>query len=331
MVLVPVYGTEPAQPVQTDGTTDLLRMRRSVGDAMRRDDRSWRAAVRARDPVTVLLARDRGKNIVSRAYYKLLEIRSCLLRDVSSPRRILSCCEAPGGFAQCAKMCWPRAQLFVTSLEGKDSIRFSDGIKDSVVQNVPSLADINLQTVRDALCREICQHSICLVTADGGMAHDDLDKAEQASTVLMLSQAALALRVQREGGAFVLKVFEGSTRPVLDLFTVLCGLYVEVLLYKPRTSKCSNSERYVVCRNLKSAAAAAAVAAELEGVVQHVLETKLFVQTLLHSCPERVRRAFDAMARKQAVEIDDVLFKRFMSLREMRQSDVDWLLSHLIA
>jgi 23S rRNA U2552 (ribose-2'-O)-methylase RlmE/FtsJ len=89
------------------------------------------------------------------------------------------------------------------------------------------------------------------VTGDGGFEWGNENIQEQEGAVLIYGQILTALNIQKKGGSFVLKVFEMFTKMSAKFIIILRHFYKKVDLIKPLTSRESNSERYIVCRDFK--------------------------------------------------------------------------------
>ena len=85
------------------------------------------------------------------------------------------------------------------------------------------------------------------ITADGGFDWKNENMQEQEAFHLILGQMLTALKAQKKGGSFVLKIFEIMTSPTLKLLCLLSHIYEDIYIVKPLTSRLSNSERYIVC------------------------------------------------------------------------------------
>jgi len=96
-----------------------------------------------------------------------------------------------------------------------------------------------------------------LVTADGGFQWEKENLQEQEAYKLIFSQIVTALKLNKKGGNFVLKIFDTYTTVTLKYLELLKSLYKEVYITKPFTSRISNSEKYVVCKNLINKVSAA--------------------------------------------------------------------------
>ena len=89
------------------------------------------------------------------------------------------------------------------------------------------------------------------ITADGGFETNNENLQEQETFVLILGQIIAAIKNQENNGHFVLKIFESYTILLIKIMYILCGLYKEVYIMKPLTSRKSNSEKYIICKYFK--------------------------------------------------------------------------------
>ena len=90
-----------------------------------------------------------------------------------------------------------------------------------------------------------------LITADGGFNWLDENNQEQEAFVLILGEICHALSFQKEGGNFVLKVFDLFTNVSLKFILILQLFYQDIYITKPLTSRFTNAEKYIVCMNFK--------------------------------------------------------------------------------
>lgn len=106
----------------------------------------------------------------------------------------------------------------------------------------------------DALVGAVGASSCHLVTADGGFDFScDYNGQEGASLRLLVCEVYAALRLQRAGGAFVLKVYDIRALATLRLVHALRCAYGRVRIVKPHTSRPANSEKYIVCTDFQGA------------------------------------------------------------------------------
>lgn len=305
-----VYGATPVQQLDSAAARELMRARQEVATVA---DAAWRAAVRRRDPVE-LLRPHLGLRPTSRAFFKLAEMERLLPPTAT---RVALLCEAPGGFCQAARQLYPTAELFASSLERTDTDNerhrgeapafgaTAASIGGAVVvRGLPSGGDVREPEVGDELVRRVGAHACALVTADGGAPTTDLDAMEQASLPLLLGQVALGLRLVAAGGTFVVKVFEGSTRPTRDVASLLRTLFADLHVFKPRCSKAANSERYLIAHALASEAHADATARVLVAALRR---PHVHVHALLATADDEIGRAFDELARRQTDELRSMI------------------------
>ncbi len=111
------------------------------------------------------------------------------------------------------------------------------------------------------------KHPADLVTADGGFDWKKENLQEQEAYKLIFSEILTAIKVQKNGGNFVLKIFESYTTTTLKMIELLKEFYKEVYICKPYTSRISNSEKYLVCKNFNKSKATVSVIKKLEEFV----------------------------------------------------------------
>lgn len=93
-------------------------------------------------------------------------------------------------------------------------------------------------------------NSCDIITGDGGFDFSvDFSKQEANSLHLIFSQIIFALNIQKNNGIFIIKFFDLFIKSTLDLLYLLCNLYENVYITKPKTSRYANSEKYIVCVN----------------------------------------------------------------------------------
>lgn len=89
-----------------------------------------------------------------------------------------------------------------------------------------------------------------VITADGGFDEgNDFNHKEQLHYILFLTEIFYAISFQNQGGNFLLKTFDLFTETSIHLLWLLTNVYEDVYICKPNTSRPTNSERYIVCKN----------------------------------------------------------------------------------
>jgi len=96
-------------------------------------------------------------------------------------------------------------------------------------------------------------NSFYLITADGGFDEgNDFNNKEQLHYFLILNEIYSTVALQKENGCFILKVFDIFTETSIHLMYLLNTLYENVYIYKPKTSRPTNSEKYIICKNFNA-------------------------------------------------------------------------------
>ncbi len=106
-----------------------------------------------------------------------------------------------------------------------------------------------------------------LITSDGGFDWKRENLQEQEAYKLIFCEILTALKLQKEGGNFVIKIFETFTKITVKLIQLLRLVYSKVYLSKPYTSRISNSEKYVVCKGFKKSNINSKIILKLEEMV----------------------------------------------------------------
>jgi len=205
----------------------------------------------------------RQKNIstispVSRSYFKFREIFYEYNISLKQNSNVCSLAEAPGGFIQSIiHLVGFRVNIYANSLisVGKDIPIWNNSIKKYNINflqgdnNDGDLCDfMNLVSMTKQVGRSTCD----LVTGDGGFDYSsDYSKQEFNSLRLIYSEIFMALNIQRKGGSFICKIFDTFLIETMDLLSLLNLSYEKVYLHKPKMSRNSNSEKYIVCLNFK--------------------------------------------------------------------------------
>lgn len=218
--------------------------------------------------------------IFNRAFYKFWEIFHQFNLDevYQKENRSLHLAEAPGSFIH--------TLLFKNSIKEKENLVDQEGfvkvkskkkIKknkyiDTISINRPGFPRYNDQIENSSyvnflgdkigdktgdICKKInfchlisSERQYQLITADGGIDEKGYyDSKEQIHLKLFLIQTLIALNTQKERGVFIMKIYDIYTQPTIDLIWLLSQFYQQVHLYKPLTSRITNSEKYLICKN----------------------------------------------------------------------------------
>jgi 23S rRNA U2552 (ribose-2'-O)-methylase RlmE/FtsJ len=205
--------------------------------------------------------------MISRAFYKLWELLMMfpLIKDDAKSITTLHIAEAPGSFVQ--SIIYYRNKFFKS-----DQIANDKYIATSIEPNKKSAdyvalfnndlfnykqfsqwaykdSDLTKPNIIKQFVQDHQKLKADLITADGGFNWKDENYQEQEAYILLLSEIYCALRTQKDGGSFVLKIFETFTELTVKMIEILKCFYSNVLITKPLLSRLSNSERYIICMN----------------------------------------------------------------------------------
>ena len=211
-----------------------------------------------------------NKMIISRAFFKLWEILKIFnVANEKDGMNILHLAEAPGSFVQ--------ATLYYRDKYSKKSNKdkhYVISINDKS-KGVPSLHKLSKSLTKDHSKRvtvhgytssdngDLTNEKVLfnlqkkmkdradLITADGGFNWTNENFQEQEAIRLILAEIIGAVMNQKEGGHFILKIFETFTETSIKLIEILNCFYSNIFIYKPYTSRSSNSEKYLICEKFK--------------------------------------------------------------------------------
>lgn len=200
---------------------------------------------------------------LSRSFFKLIEILNefDLISDRNIPVNVGCFAEGPGGFIE---------SIFYKRRNKRDNI-YGYTLKN-YNKNIPGWDKLNEMKKNNELLN-ICvnneyrnlydekdlryifdkhKNSFDLITADGGFDYSvDFNNQEKLSQKMILSEIICALYTQKIGGNFVIKVFDLFSSFTLSLVYLLYIFYEEMHIYKPKTSRPANSEKYIIVKNFK--------------------------------------------------------------------------------
>ena len=207
------------------------------------------------------------KNVLSRSFFKMIEIQNDynILKMSNKKVKIAFIAEAPGGFIEaCYKI----------RNKNIDDKYYTISLIDNKISNIPTWYNLKKKMIHKKNI-EICsgydntgdiyklinifnyinyvgKHTCDIVTADGGFDFTtDFINQEYNFARLFLCEIIIGLNLQKIGGNFVIKCFDLTNILNLKIFYILCHLYEKVIITKLKTSRKTNSERYIVCKNMQ--------------------------------------------------------------------------------
>ncbi len=211
-----------------------------------------------------------GDPPLSRSYYKMMEIMkhyciSHFLNLQNEPIKTFHLAEGPGGFIEAMVNFRknPNDLYYGMTLgnteKGSSSSSKIPGWKKSqhflrknpnVIIEYGKDQTGNLLSMDNFMdCCEKYNSSMNFITGDGGFDFSkDFNRQETNMVELLFAQTCFALCMIQPGGIFVLKIFDCFTKPTIDILFLLCSLFEQVYITKPKTSRYANSEKYVVCK-----------------------------------------------------------------------------------
>lgn len=188
------------------------------------------------------LAKEEGWR--ARSAFKLLQINEDF-NLFEGVKKVVDLCAAPGSWSQ----------VLARKLRGGDSK--SEDVKIVAVDlqamaPIPGVIQLQGDITKKSTAQEIISHfegeKADLVVCDGApdvTGLHDIDEYIQAQ--LLLAALNITTHVLRNGGTFVAKIFRG--KDVTLLYSQLRIFFPLVSIFKPRSSRNSSIEAFVVCQN----------------------------------------------------------------------------------
>ena len=199
---------------------------------------------------------------ISRSYFKMIEILKNF--NFNFPKNIFSfhLAEGPGGFIEALlNVRKNKNDIYygMTLMNNNKDIPNWNKI-DSLLKNNKNInllygpkKDGNLYFKHNLdYIKKNYKNKIDFITGDGGFDYSvDFNRQEQNSINLIFCEVIYALILQKEGGSFVLKVFDIFHCNTVEILYLLSYFYDKVYIYKPLTSREANSEKYIICINFR--------------------------------------------------------------------------------
>lgn len=248
---------------------DLLKGRKNIIS----DISNWATLKRLTNDFELICGSDSGgvsrMTPISRSYFKMWEILvDHLPRSLISQQSPMQCAflaEGPGGFVE--SFATMRSRLWRQGVDDRlncitlvqrgapawNQLQSRNWVRvnaNKCVMHFGKDGSGDLYRVEniDHFAASVGEGSCHLVTADGGFdVSIDYNTQEQLSLRLQLCETYAALRLQRPGGIFVLKIFDICDSRTISLIWIILRMYDCVKLVKPLTSRPANSEKYLVC------------------------------------------------------------------------------------
>jgi tRNA (cytidine32/guanosine34-2'-O)-methyltransferase len=186
----------------------------------------------------------------ARSAFKLLQIDEDYTIFNDGVKRVVDLCAAPGSWSQVLS-----SKLYSTIEEANDCMTRGEPRVVSVdlqeMAAIPGvvclIGDITSKETAEDIIRHFQGRLADLVVCDGApdvTGLHDIDEYMQAQ--LLLAALNITTNTLRLGGSFVAKIFRG--KDVSLLYSQLRCFFKEVTVAKPKSSRNSSIESFVVCR-----------------------------------------------------------------------------------
>uniref|UniRef100_A0A1I8MRU7 Cap-specific mRNA (nucleoside-2'-O-)-methyltransferase 1 n=1 Tax=Musca domestica TaxID=7370 RepID=A0A1I8MRU7_MUSDO len=167
-------------------------------------------------------------------------------------------CAGPGGFSEYIlyRKSW-EAKGFGFTLKGPNDFKldkFFAGSPESFdpYYGVNNDGDVYVESNQDSFNSYIRKHTsegVHFVMADGGFSVEGEENIQEIlSKQLYLCQCLTALKILRNKGSFVCKLFDVFTPFSVGLIYLMYKCFERISIIKPNSSRPANSERYLVCQ-----------------------------------------------------------------------------------
>ncbi|KAH8419706.1 hypothetical protein KR009_001309 [Drosophila setifemur] len=255
-------------------------------------------------------------------------------------------CAGPGGFSEyvLSRKSW-EAKGFGFTLRGANDFKLEKFFAASpesfdAFYGVKEDGNIFDQANQDSLNEYIRRHipiGVHFAMADGGFSVEGQENIQEIlSKQLYLCQFLTALKILREKGSFVCKVFDLFTPFSVGLVYLMYKCFHQTAIIKPNSSRPANSERYLVCKYRRPDAEIAAVIGYLNAVNVMLNEDypqesdldilELYDANELAEDEDFIRYIIDSnntIGKKQIVGLRKIAaFAQNPELKETRQSEV---------
>lgn len=203
---------------------------------------------------------------LSRSYYKMLELwqGADLFKDLQPLSKrdggllTAHAAEGPGGFIEAIHDATKVKKSLAMTLRSttrnipgwrKTSAFLTKHPEISITYGATDTGDLLLLENIDYFVDKFGPEKAHIYTADGGFDFSsDFNAQEETILPLLTAEFYLGLKSICRGGCIVVKIFDTTLRPTLELLWLTTLCFREWSAIKPRTSRGGNAERYLVCK-----------------------------------------------------------------------------------
>jgi len=234
-------------------------------------DNCWDVIKKSTNPYEMIYItnkKERNKSVsrydpLSRSYFKMIEMGwEFCKKELSTNKPITTAhlAEGPGGFIEAITTMRKNKNDRIFGMTLVSNSKEVPGWKKSWYflsnnQNVNILKGIdgtgNLYNIDNHIYMEnrIGNDKALIITGDGGFDFSvNFNQQEFQAQKLIFAQVILALSIQEIDGCFICKLFDTYSFVSNQILFLLMCCYRDVILFKPKTSRPANSEKYVICK-----------------------------------------------------------------------------------
>jgi 23S rRNA U2552 (ribose-2'-O)-methylase RlmE/FtsJ len=175
-------------------------------------------------------------------------------------------CGGPGGFSEYILWRCPNAKGYGFTLKNTTNDKYSSGVNnDWHLTKFNQYCNVNnfnieygddgtgnilhLNNIED-LSRKV-KSGINDQNTGVNVVTADVTRQEIEMYDLLTGQILMALNVLKNGGDFLLKIFNTNTKYTVDLIEIMSYVFENISIFKPVSSRPANAERYLICKKYK--------------------------------------------------------------------------------
>lgn len=250
---------------------------------------------------------------LSRAFFKLWEILHDFNDEIfknDGPINSLFLAESPGSFCEAVKKyrkCRGDDRYSGISLKSSNNNiptwKFFPINKLWGKDNTGNLYNLdNIEYVKEHLG----ENTQDFITGDGGFDFShDFNNQEIMSLRLIISEILCAIMLSRNGGCFILKIFDMFYSPTIKTLQILKLFWKKIYIIKPLTSRPANSEKYILCLNFYK---------DIHLYNKWTKFLKIIIKNYDHI---NIDKAFDKIYCDNTFLFDIIIYNLFYSIRQI--------------
>jgi 23S rRNA U2552 (ribose-2'-O)-methylase RlmE/FtsJ len=266
-----------------DSQKELNRLREKIDEYEKDDSGKWEYYKKIINPFELIFTQKKYSNFpdsvcilhpLSRSYFKMIEMLSIIdffdLFQKEDRYASAHVCEGPGGFIEAFIDRCQKNRKTVTSVHAmtlrptqanvpgwKRTTSFLLRNKNiKIIYGADNTGNIlKVENQRDFVNN--CRSKVNLFTSDGGFDFSiDYLSQEKFIFPLLVASVRIGFEVLREGGVFIIKLFDIYSDGMQDLIYYLSCFFKTWTLYKPATSRPCNPEQYFIGKQFRGSSKA---------------------------------------------------------------------------